>query len=61
MHGTACHDQSPLPLQFAIRNKKRPLLFVDLCKLCRRCLQIPWVDDPERLRAWEESQTGYPW
>ncbi|KAI3439135.1 hypothetical protein D9Q98_001543 [Chlorella vulgaris] len=25
------------------------------------CKQIPWVDDPERLRAWEESQTGYPW
>lgn len=25
------------------------------------CLQIPWVDDPDRIKAWEESRTGYPW
>jgi cryptochrome len=25
------------------------------------CRQIPWVDDPGRLRAWEEGRTGYPW
>ncbi len=25
------------------------------------CLQIPWVDDPEFIKAWEESRTGYPW
>ena len=23
--------------------------------------QIPWVDDPERLQAWQDSRTGYPW
>ncbi|KAL4418944.1 hypothetical protein ABPG77_009124 [Micractinium sp. CCAP 211/92] len=25
------------------------------------CKQIPWVDDPEFIKAWEESRTGYPW
>ncbi|EFN51376.1 hypothetical protein CHLNCDRAFT_7260, partial [Chlorella variabilis] len=25
------------------------------------CKQIPWVDDPERIAAWEHSRTGYPW
>lgn len=25
------------------------------------CKQIPWVDDPDRIKAWEESRTGYPW
>ena len=23
--------------------------------------QIPWVDSQERIQAWEESRTGYPW
>lgn len=25
------------------------------------CRQVPWVDDPARLKAWEEGRTGYPW
>ena len=25
------------------------------------CRDIPWSDDPERLRAWQEGRTGYPW
>ena len=29
--------------------------------LCTVLPQIPWVDDPERIKAWEESRTGYPW
>ncbi|XP_076058298.1 circadian regulator cryptochrome isoform X2 [Oratosquilla oratoria] len=24
------------------------------------CIQIPWYDDEERLKAWEEGRTGYP-
>ena len=23
--------------------------------------QIPWKNDPELVRAWEEARTGYPW
>ena len=25
------------------------------------CKQIPWVLDEDRLEAWKESRTGYPW
>lgn len=25
------------------------------------CKQIPWSEDEELLKAWEEAQTGYPW
>lgn len=25
------------------------------------CKQIPWDNNAEFYRAWEESQTGYPW
>ena len=28
---------------------------------CAALPQIPWVDDLERIKAWEESRTGYPW
>jgi hypothetical protein len=28
---------------------------------CSVLPQIPWVDDPERIKAWEESRTGYSW
>lgn len=24
------------------------------------CRQIPWDDDPEKLKAWKEARTGYP-
>ena len=27
----------------------------------RICRQIPWTWDEERLQAWEEGRTGYPW
>lgn len=23
--------------------------------------QIPWKNDPELVKAWEEGRTGYPW
>ena len=31
-------------------------LFLPLC-----LLQIPWDDNEEHLRAWEEGRTGFPW
>lgn len=25
------------------------------------CKQIPWEDNPELIKAWEEGRTGFPW
>ena len=25
------------------------------------CRQVPWVDNPEFLKAWEQGKTGFPW
>ncbi|XP_052810769.1 cryptochrome-1-like [Mya arenaria] len=25
------------------------------------CLNIPWYEDKEKLRRWEQGETGYPW
>ncbi|WAR09022.1 CRY1-like protein [Mya arenaria] len=25
------------------------------------CLNIPWYEDKERLKKWEQGETGYPW
>ncbi|WAQ94843.1 CRY1-like protein, partial [Mya arenaria] len=25
------------------------------------CLNIPWYEDKDRLKKWEQGETGYPW
>jgi hypothetical protein len=58
-----CAALAALPTCCSMPGSSLPRLSVqlDYLALCAPPEQIPWVDDPERLKAWEESKTGYPW
>ena len=49
------YPSTALLIKFLFNNDFLTLLIGN--KVCR---QIPWDDDPEKLKAWKEARTGYP-